>query len=61
MSLVLRSVIFSFAGEQFLQNDVRSVTNSQMGDGLDGTDFDEDVTDNVFNAPGEEGKEDQGR
>ena len=40
---------------------MRSVSNSQMGDALDGTDFDEDVTDIVFSAPGEDGKEDQGR
>ena len=40
---------------------MKSVSNSQMGDALDGSDTDEDVTDNVFSAPGEEGKEEQGR
>ena len=38
---------------------MKSVSNSQMGDALDGSDTDEDVTDNVFIAPGEEGKKDQ--
>jgi hypothetical protein len=52
---------FAFAGEQFLQNDVRSISNSQLGEALDDSDTDEDVTDNVFIAPGEEEKEDHGR
>ena len=45
---------FSLAGELFLQNDDGSVSNSHLGDALDGSDTDEDVTDNVFSAPGEE-------
>ena len=40
---------------------MRSPSNSQLGDALADSDTDEDVTDNVFSAPGEEGKEDQER
>ena len=38
---------------------MRSVSNSQLGEALDGSDSDEDVTDNVFIAPGDEEKKDQ--
>ena len=40
---------------------MRSVSNSKLREALDARDTDEDVTDNVFSAPGEEGKGDQDR
>ena len=48
-----------FLSEQFLQNDVKSVSNSQLGDG--DSDTDDDTADNVFMAAGEEGLEDKER
>ena len=56
----MKLLIFKYLGEQFLRNDVRSVSNSNLAETLS-DDTDEETADNVFNCTNDEAQEDKGR